>query len=80
LENAPVWRYIAKDGLKSPRVEAVEEFRKAVEESEKAAAQKQQQESLGPGPLSPGERESTGSRVRQRFLSSGDMPLSRIPL
>ena len=30
LENAPVWRYIAEDGLKSPRVEAVEEFRKAV--------------------------------------------------
>ena len=41
LENAPVWRYIAKDGLKSPRVEAVEEFR---EESEKAAAQKQQRQ------------------------------------
>ena len=30
LGNAPVWRYIAKNGLKSPRVEAVEEFRKAV--------------------------------------------------
>lgn len=44
LDNAPVWRYIAKNGLKSPRVEAVEEFRKAVEESEKAAAQKQQQQ------------------------------------
>src|SRR5215469_9388594 len=41
LDNAPVWRYIAKDGLKSPRVEAVEEFR---EESEKAAAQKQQRQ------------------------------------
>ena len=44
LDNAPVWRYIAKNGLKSPRVEAVEEFREAVEESEKAAAQKQQQQ------------------------------------
>ena len=33
LDNAPVWRCIAKNGLKSPRVEAVEEFRKAVEES-----------------------------------------------
>jgi hypothetical protein len=44
LDNAPVWRCIAKNGLKSPRVEAVEEFRKAVEESEKAAAQKQQQQ------------------------------------
>jgi hypothetical protein len=42
LDNAPVWRYIAKDGLKSPPVTAVEEFRKAVEESEKGAAQKQQ--------------------------------------
>jgi len=44
LDNAPVWKYIAKNGLKSPRVEAVEEFRKAVEESEKAAVQKQQQQ------------------------------------
>ena len=30
LDNGLVWRYIAEDGLKSPRVEAVEEFRKAV--------------------------------------------------
>jgi Flp pilus assembly protein TadD len=36
LDNAPVWSYIANNGLKSPRVEAVEEFRKALEESEKA--------------------------------------------
>ena len=44
LDNAPVWTYIAKDGLKPPRVVAVEEFRKAVEESDKAAAQRQQQQ------------------------------------
>ena len=43
VDNASVWKYIAKDGLKPPAVAAVEQFRKAVEESEKAAAQKQQQ-------------------------------------
>jgi len=42
VDNPPVWKYIAKDGLKPPHVAAVEEFRKAVEESEKAAAQRQQ--------------------------------------
>jgi len=44
VDNAPVWKYVAKDGLKAPRVEAVEQFRKAVEESEKAAAQKRQEQ------------------------------------
>ena len=44
LDNAPVWKLIAKDGLKPPAVTAVEQFRKAVEESEKAAQQKQQQQ------------------------------------
>jgi hypothetical protein len=43
VDYAAVWNYIAKDGLKPPNVAAVEQFRKAVEESEKAAAQKQQQ-------------------------------------
>jgi hypothetical protein len=42
--GAPVWSYMAKDGLKPPAVTAVEQFRKAVEEAEKAAAQKQQQQ------------------------------------
>jgi hypothetical protein len=42
--DAPVWQYVAKDGLKPPSVTAVEQFRKAVEEAEKAAAQKQQQQ------------------------------------
>jgi hypothetical protein len=41
--SAPVWTYVAKDGLKPPEVAAVEKFRKALEEAEKAAAQKQQQ-------------------------------------
>jgi len=48
VDNPPVWMYIAKDGLKPPRVVAVEEFRKAVEESDKAAAQKQQQQKKNP--------------------------------
>jgi hypothetical protein len=43
VDNAPVWNYVSKDGLKPPGMAAVEQFRKAVEESEKAAAQKQQQ-------------------------------------
>jgi hypothetical protein len=38
-----VWKYIAKDGLKLPGVAAVDQFRIAIEESEKAAQQKQQQ-------------------------------------
>jgi hypothetical protein len=43
LDNAPVWKHIAKDGLKPPAVDAVEQFRKAVEDSEKARKQQQQQ-------------------------------------
>jgi len=43
LAGAPVWSYNAKEGLKPPAVAAVEKFRKAIEEAEKAAAQKQQQ-------------------------------------
>lgn len=44
VDNAAVWKYIAKDGLKPPGVAAVEQFRKAIEESQKAATQKQQQQ------------------------------------
>ena len=44
VDGASVWKYAEKDGLKAPEVKAVAEFRKAVEESEKAAAQKQQQQ------------------------------------
>jgi hypothetical protein len=43
LDNAPVWQLTAKDGLKPPAVAAVEQFQKAVEESEKVAEQKRQQ-------------------------------------
>ena len=38
LDRAPVWRYTAKDGLLSPAVPAVDAFRKAVADAEKAAA------------------------------------------
>ena len=44
LDNPPVWKYVGKNALKPPRVEAVEEFRKVVEESERAAEQKKQQQ------------------------------------
>ena len=33
--RAPAWRYVTKDALHSPNVPAVDEFRKAVEETEK---------------------------------------------
>jgi hypothetical protein len=38
LDYPPVWRYVAKDGLRSPGVPAVEEFRKTIVEAEKQAA------------------------------------------
>jgi hypothetical protein len=41
LDSPPVWRYIANDALRSPAVPAVEQFRKALEEAQKAATQKQ---------------------------------------
>jgi hypothetical protein len=47
LDNPPVWQLTSKDGLKPPAVAAVEQFRKAVEESERAAQQKQQAQQLG---------------------------------
>jgi hypothetical protein len=36
LDAPPLWRYVARDGLKHPAVPAVEKFRKAIEEAEKA--------------------------------------------
>jgi hypothetical protein len=38
LDDTPVWKYIAKDGLKSPSVPAVVAFRKAFAETEQAAS------------------------------------------
>jgi hypothetical protein len=42
LDNAPVWRYVAKDALSSPSVPAVAQFQKVIEQTEKQLAQKQQ--------------------------------------
>jgi hypothetical protein len=47
-ERTPVWKYMAKNGLKSPEVPAVGEFKKAVDEAVKqqqAQQQKQQPQS-----------------------------------
>ncbi len=35
LDSPPVWRYIAKDCLRAPKVSALEEFRKLIAEAEK---------------------------------------------
>ena len=35
LDSAPVWRYMAKDALSGPQVGAIEQFKKAIDESEK---------------------------------------------
>ena len=40
LDAAPVWRYTAKNSLRAPTVSAIEQFRKAINEAEKAANQK----------------------------------------
>lgn len=35
LDSSPIWRYIAKNCLREPKVTAVEEFRKAIAEAGK---------------------------------------------
>jgi len=40
LDAAPVWHYMAKGALNEPQVAAVEQFRKAIDESEKHPQQK----------------------------------------
>jgi hypothetical protein len=40
LDSPPIWRYIAKDCLRAPTVSAVEQFRKAVAESEQLQQKK----------------------------------------
>lgn len=42
VDGPVVWRCVEKDGLKPPGVAAVDQFRIAIEESEKAAQEKQQ--------------------------------------
>jgi len=44
LERAPVWRYVAKDGLRGPDVRAVAEFKKAVDEAVKQQQQRKKQQ------------------------------------
>jgi hypothetical protein len=38
-DSSPAWRYIGKEGLRPPKIAAVEEFRKAVAEAEKPQVQ-----------------------------------------
>jgi hypothetical protein len=40
LDRSPIWRYDGKDGLNQPAVNAVADFRKAIERSEQAKAKK----------------------------------------
>ncbi len=40
LDAPPLWRYTGKDALKAPRVDAVEQFRKAINESDQQRQQK----------------------------------------
>ena len=42
LDNASVWRFVAKDALSSPSVPAVAQFQKVIEQTEKELAQRQQ--------------------------------------
>lgn len=48
LERGPIWRYVAKDGLKGPEVPAVAEFKKAVDEAVRQQHQKQKQQGAQP--------------------------------
>jgi hypothetical protein len=41
LDSPPLWRYVAKDSLRPPQVPAIDQLRKAIDETEKAMAQKQ---------------------------------------
>lgn len=50
LDAPSIWSYMAKDALKAPDVKAVEEFRKAVAEAEKAQQKQPQQQGQKQGP------------------------------
>ena len=41
LDAPPIWRYTAKDALRSPKIPAIEQLRKAIQDTEKALQQKQ---------------------------------------
>jgi len=41
LDNTPVWRYVVKDGLRAPKVPAVDQFRRAIDQAQKTGTQKQ---------------------------------------
>jgi len=43
IDSPPVWRYVAKDCLRAPGMRAVDEFRKAIAESEKPQIPQQKQ-------------------------------------
>jgi hypothetical protein len=43
LDSPPVWRYIARDCLRAPNMRAVDEFRKAIADSEKPQIPQQKQ-------------------------------------
>jgi hypothetical protein len=43
LDSPPVWRYVAKDCLRAPSMRAVDEFRKAIADSEKPQIPQQKQ-------------------------------------
>ena len=40
LDGAPIWRYTAKDSLRPPKIPALDQLRKAIDETEKALQQK----------------------------------------
>jgi hypothetical protein len=46
--SASIWSYRAKNALRPPNVDAVQEFRKAITDAEQAAAKKQHQQSPQP--------------------------------
>ena len=48
LDHSAVWRYTAKDALRPPTLSAVEQFHKAIEDSEKAIAQNAQNQKKQP--------------------------------